>query len=114
MMTRTEQRSCHSRKKFKFISLPWLKEGEIYFNKPKPTIMNFIKVSADEVIWQPATNSHQVVGHSDFYLNVNSVGEIRGNVVLPFGGDTVQIGNQLFKNFTLAQTGGQAPQMDTI
>jgi len=73
--------------------------------------MNFIKVSADEVIQQ--NNNWQVVGHSDFYLNIQQIGAIRGNVVLTFG-DPIGVGNQFFRNFTLAQAGGQAPQMDTL
>jgi 3-deoxy-D-arabino-heptulosonate 7-phosphate (DAHP) synthase len=75
--------------------------------------MNFIKVSADEVIWTQG-NVWQVTGHSDFYLNVNQIAIIRDNTVLPFGGDVVQVGGQSFKNFALAQGGAQAPQLSTI
>jgi hypothetical protein len=76
--------------------------------------MNFIKVSADEVIYPQGSSSYQIVGHSDFYLNISYIGGIRGNVVLPMGGENVQIGAQMFRNFTLAQTGGQPPQLDTL
>jgi hypothetical protein len=74
--------------------------------------MNFIKVSADEVIWQQASNSWQVVGHSDFYLNITFIFGIRGNVVLC--NDPLGLGSQTFRNVTLAQTGMQPPQMDTL
>jgi len=74
--------------------------------------MNFIKVSADEVIYQPTSSSYQVVGHSDFYLNIAYINGIRGNVVLC--NDPIGVGGQLFRNVTLAQTGIQPPQMDTL
>ena len=75
--------------------------------------MNFIKVSADEVIQPtPGSSNWQVVGHSDFYLNIAYIAGIRGNVVLC--GDPIQVGGQFFKNVTLAQTGIPAPPMDTL
>jgi hypothetical protein len=72
--------------------------------------MNFIKVSADEVINQNGV--WQTVGHSDFYLNVNYIAGIRGNVIL--SPDTMQVGGQYFRSITLAQTGIQPPPMDTL
>jgi hypothetical protein len=63
--------------------------------------MNFIKVTADQCNQQGQTSPQ--IPRSEFHLNIDLIGAIKGNSILLKGSEIINLGGSWYKNIILAQ-----------
>jgi len=63
--------------------------------------MSFIKVIANQCNQQGITDPHQPP--AELHLNIDVIGAFQGNTILLKGGEIINLGGKLYKDFRLAQ-----------
>ena len=63
--------------------------------------MSFIKVTANQCNQQGNTDPHQPP--TELHLNTDLIGAFQGDTILLKGGEIINLGGRLYKNFRLAQ-----------